>query len=39
MFEVPSRQSVERVIVTKESVAGTESPVILTADDIEELSA
>ncbi|ROR66722.1 ATP-dependent Clp protease ATP-binding subunit ClpX [Agrococcus jenensis] len=39
MFEVPSRESVERVIVTKESVAGTESPVILTADDIEELSA
>ena len=39
MFEVPSRDSVERVIVTKESVAGTESPVILTADDIEELSA
>ncbi|MGY3128664.1 ATP-dependent Clp protease ATP-binding subunit ClpX [Agrococcus sp. UYP33] len=39
MFEVPSRDSVERVIVTKESVAGAESPVILTADDIEELSA
>lgn len=39
MFEVPSRQGVERVIVTRESVAGKESPVILTADDIEELSA
>ena len=39
MFEVPSRHGVERVIVTKESVTGTESPVILTADDIEELSA
>ncbi|MGM1030739.1 MAG: ATP-dependent Clp protease ATP-binding subunit ClpX [Actinomycetota bacterium] len=39
MFDVPSREGVERVIVTKESVAGKESPVILTADDIEELSA
>ena len=39
MFEVPSRHGVERVIVTKESVMGAESPVILTADDIEELSA
>jgi ATP-dependent Clp protease ATP-binding subunit ClpX len=39
MFEVPSTPGVERVIVTKESVAGTETPVILTADDIQELSA
>ena len=39
MFEVPSREGVERVIVTKESVAGTEAPVVLTGDDIEELSA
>ncbi|WP_347753874.1 ATP-dependent Clp protease ATP-binding subunit ClpX [Agrococcus sp. ProA11] len=39
MFEVPSREGVERVIVTKESVQGKESPVVLTADDIEELSA
>jgi ATP-dependent Clp protease ATP-binding subunit ClpX len=39
MFEVPSRHGVERVIVTKESVMGKEPPVILTADDIEELSA
>ncbi|WP_306232803.1 ATP-dependent Clp protease ATP-binding subunit ClpX [Agrococcus beijingensis] len=39
MFEVPSTPGVERVIVTKESVAGTEAPVILTADDIQELSA
>ncbi|MDR7234881.1 ATP-dependent Clp protease ATP-binding subunit ClpX [Agrococcus sp. BE272] len=39
MFEVPSKEGVERVIVTKESVAGTEQPIILTADDIQELSA
>ena len=39
MFEVPSREGVERVIVTKESVLGEETPVVLTADDIEELSA
>lgn len=39
MFEVPSREGVERVIVTKESVSGAEPPVVLTADDIEELSA
>ncbi|WP_405217479.1 ATP-dependent Clp protease ATP-binding subunit ClpX [Agrococcus sp. Ld7] len=39
MFEVPSREGVERVIVTKESVQGTEAPIVLTADDIEELSA
>ncbi|SDS55201.1 ATP-dependent Clp protease ATP-binding subunit ClpX [Agrococcus carbonis] len=39
MFEVPSREGVERVIVTKESVSGDEAPVVLTADDIEELSA
>ncbi|WP_413320472.1 ATP-dependent Clp protease ATP-binding subunit ClpX [Agrococcus sp. 1P02AA] len=39
MFEVPSREGVERVIVTKESVTGQEMPVVLTADDIEELSA
>lgn len=39
MFEVPSREGVERVIVTKESVAGDEAPVVLTADDIQELSA
>ncbi|SFS17792.1 ATP-dependent Clp protease ATP-binding subunit ClpX [Agrococcus baldri] len=39
MFEVPSRESVERVIVTKESVTGGEAPEVLTADDIQELSA
>ena len=39
MFEVPSREGVERVIVTKESVTGGESPEVLTADDIQELSA
>ena len=39
MFDVPSREGVERVIVTKESVTSGESPVVLTRDDIEELSA
>ena len=39
MFDVPSREGVERVIVTRESVAGGEPPVVLTADDIQELSA
>ncbi|WP_206446495.1 ATP-dependent Clp protease ATP-binding subunit ClpX [Agrococcus sp. KRD186] len=39
MFDVPSREGVERVIVTKESVTGGEAPEVLTADDIQELSA
>jgi len=39
MFEVPSHEGIARVIVTEESVTAGETPVMLTADDIEQLSA
>lgn len=39
MFEVPSHEGVARVIVTEESVTASEMPVMLTADEIEQLSA
>ena len=36
MYEVPSRDDVKKVIVTKEAVEGTEQPILVSKDDEEE---
>ena len=35
MFEVPSREDVKKVIVTKEAVDGTEQPILVSKDEEE----
>lgn len=35
MYEVPSRDDVKKVIVTKEAVEGTEQPILVSKDEEE----
>ena len=35
MYEVPSREDVKKVIVTKEAVEGKEQPILLSKDEEE----